>query len=134
MTCRSFTLACAFSALTFLLTSDLASQTSQSPLDTLRLTKVPFDSLIMRFRAPELERRKEERRVIQRRAYAEALFEVTGGENVLGLLSYLKGLLQLRYWLNQPTLYITPPNPRFGIRGVPIPEDWSWPEDPWKRE
>lgn len=104
---------------------------------------------IARLTSPELEARKARRRALQQKGYADILFHVLRRDGLWGLFSYFRLSSQLEYSLPQNTLYIylpvkTSPTRRdssvWGFTGapsgpmaVPLNEDRSFPEDPWRR-
>ena len=104
--------------------------------DSLAITKMRnLHQYLLNIRSPELARRKEERRVLQRQGYARMLMDVLNDDGLSALLSYVKVKLQLDFVLsNQPPIYLMRGDPKFGIQELVIPEDWSFPADPWNRE
>ena len=82
----------------------------------------------------ELKHQKQIRREFQRRGYSNILLDVINQDGLSALLSYLRVSLQIEYSLLHKTFWIVPPDPRWGIPGIPFPDDWSFPEDPWKKE
>ena len=104
---------------------------------------------IARLTSPELEARKARRRALQQRGYADILFHVLRRDGLWGLLSYVRLSSQLEYALPQNTLNTYLPltysparrdsskwgftGPPSGLMAVPLYEDRSFPEDPWRR-
>ena len=100
-------------------------------------------------KTPELEQRMEARRRIQKSGYCHTLAAVVGRDGLGALLSYIRMRLHLEFTLPNDQLYAYFPNPikeeRIpGVPGfttfgspwivVPLEEDRTIPDDPWKRE
>ncbi len=127
--------------------------------DTARVARVreesaAQDSLAAAVRAaiaemttPEMEARKARRRHLQQQGYASILSQTLRSDGLLALLMYARVSLQLEYSLPRNTLYVYVPirqsTPRDSTGGhfatfgggpmaVPLKEDRSFPEDPWK--
>ncbi len=90
--------------------------------------------MVRRMHTPLLDRRKEERRVIQRCGQADVLIDSQRKDGLSALTSFMKATLQIEFTLPHNTLWIVPPVPDLAIPGIPIPEDWGYPANPWKRE
>jgi hypothetical protein len=97
--------------------------------------------------SPELEKRKSDRRRVQRRGYAAVLAGVVRRDGLGALLAYARLRLQLEYSLPHDVLIAYYPVlrreslqdslPGFttfgsGLYGVPLREDRSFPRDPWE--
>jgi hypothetical protein len=110
-----------------------------------------------RLTTPKLEEKKQLLLSHQRRGYANTLAEVICGDGFTALVSYLRARLQIEYSMshelvmvdisarhtqppdslsllprNKPTI-ILPTRPRQPMM-IGLDIDWSFPEDPWKRE
>ena len=98
---------------------------------------------------PESKRRKQERREVQRHGYTSTLLQVVRQDGISALIAYARMRLQIEYSLDQAPIYYKasaefPGGPSsallqsytFGSEPVyiAIPEDWSFPRDPWKKE
>lgn len=96
---------------------------------------------------PELEQRKARRRQLQQHGYASVLSQTLRSDGLWGLIMYTRLSLQLEYSLPRNTLYVYVPVNRPAARdstgghfatfgggpmAVPLHEDRSFPEDPWK--
>jgi hypothetical protein len=114
---------------------------------------------LARLSTPELEERKHLLRSFQRKGYASTLAEVLRGDGISALASYLRTRLQIEYSIShevvmvdisardgqpartdslnhflrsKPTI-VFPAKPREPLLwGFDI--DWTFPENPWKRE
>lgn len=97
---------------------------------------------------PELEDRKARRRLLQQHGYASILSQTLRSDGLWSLIMYTRVSLQLEYSLPRNTLFVYVPirQPasrdstgghfttfRSGPMAVPLHEDRSFPEDPWKR-
>jgi hypothetical protein len=84
---------------------------------------------IDRFATPEFRERKMERREFQKAGYTNILHDVLGLDPVGALLSFVRTRLQIGYALPHNTIYF-----RTLSGGImPLPEDWSFPADPWMK-
>lgn len=107
-----------------------------------------FREAVRRLRTPEFERRVIARRRMQQRHYAEVLYEMALGDAPGAMLTTLRSRAQLKLQLPDNTLYVSipveqPPAPRSGLPGstgspsppmsIPLPEDRTFPVDPWSR-
>ena len=93
-----------------------------------------YDRMVIRNYTPLIERRKEERRAIQRRGYAEVAMDAKRWDGLSALISIVKAKLLIEFTLPHNTLWIVAPIPGMAMSGIPIPEDWTYPADPWKRQ
>lgn len=106
-----------------------------------------FRTAVASLSTPELKRRNAMRRMLQRQTYTEILEQSLRDDGLGALLAYLKGMLQLEFSLPRNTLYYYVPmaDPAYrdtlpgtffrassGPFVIPLPEDRSFPEDPWK--
>jgi hypothetical protein len=98
---------------------------------------------------PALEERKARRRALQRQGYASLLSHTLEQDGLWALITYTRVSLQQEYSLPRNTLVVyvpvrQPPErdtsammrttaPRSGPVAVPLVEDRSFPEDPWKK-
>jgi hypothetical protein len=98
---------------------------------------------------PELEARKARRLTLQRQGYASILSQTLRHDGLWALLTYTRTSLQLEYSLPRNTLVVYVPvrqptirrdssafqplSARSGPMAVPLPEDRSFPEDPWRK-
>jgi hypothetical protein len=105
-------------------------------------------SAMARMTTPELERRKAQRLLLQREGYASVLAQTLRSDGLQALITYTRVSLQLEYSLPRNILYVyvpvrQPPDRdstgthfygyRSGPIAVPLHEDRSFPEDPWKK-
>ncbi|MBX2992505.1 MAG: hypothetical protein KF749_15235 [Bacteroidetes bacterium] len=119
-----------------LLYSRSASQSpslSQSDLDSLAQA---FNIQISELTSPQLEERKRIRREMQQKGYAIVLTDVLAGDGVNAIISYLKTKLQIEFAIShQPlSLRITIDRGEGKVWDIPLPDDWTFPDDPWKKE
>lgn len=79
-----------------------------------------------------LGRRQQERRALQRRGYAEILYENIHRDPLNALISCLKMKVQMDLSLSQGFLFwILPPDPTVNRPGIAFEEDQAFPIDPW---
>ncbi|HLB01375.1 MAG TPA: hypothetical protein VJO14_08315 [Bacteroidota bacterium] len=79
------------------------------------------------FATPEYYDRKKTRREFQRTGYMNMLHDILALDAVSALLSFIRIRLQIEYSLPHYTIYF-----RTVTGGLmPLPEDWTFPEDPW---
>lgn len=96
---------------------------------------------------PELEARRARRRTLQQEGYASLLSHALRSDGLWALVTYSRVSLQMEYSLPRTTLYVYVPirrppgrdstGQRFytfgsGPMAIPLHEDRSFPEDPWK--
>jgi hypothetical protein len=120
-----------------------------------RVSESMQDSLAQQFRSavagltnPQLEERKATRRLFQQRAYAEILEKTLASDGLGALIAYLRAQLRLEFFLPRNTLFtyirINAPARRDNLPGklfqqetgpyaIPLPEDRSFPADPWSK-
>lgn len=99
-------------------------------IDTLTAWSDYSTTFFSRLRLPERDYRKFIRRDLQRRGYANVLSSLLDGDGLSALLSFVRTKLQLEYSLDHyPIFYRTPKGEL-----LVIPEDWSFPADPWKKD
>jgi len=79
------------------------------------------------FETPELRARKAQRRKFQRAGYANVLHDVLALDAAGALLSFIRCRLQVEYSLPHNTIYFQDTNRTLW----PLPEDWTFPADPW---
>jgi len=79
------------------------------------------------FATPEFYERKEARRQLQRAGYTTILHDVLALDPVGALFSFFRTRLQIEYSLPHNTIYFRT------VSGglIPLPEDWTFPADPW---
>ena len=79
------------------------------------------------FATTEFRSRLARRREFQRAGYAAVLHDLLAFDPAGALLSFLRVRLQLEYSLPHNTIYF------HDVNGAswPLPEDWSFPADPW---
>jgi hypothetical protein len=79
------------------------------------------------FATPEFRERKKIRREFQRAGYANMLHDILSLDGLGALLSFIRTRLQIEYSLPHNTIYFP------DVRGNlwPLPEDWTFPADPW---
>jgi hypothetical protein len=120
-----------------------------SPVDSeMEQRREDVRRAIQSISTPELEARKARRRLMQQRGYADILHHVLRRDGLSALISSARLTSQLEYSLPRNTLMLYIPVRRPPVRdstlppfysfssgpmGVPLPEDRSFPEDPWKR-
>ena len=79
-----------------------------------------------------LATRQQARRTLQRRGYAEILYENMHGDPLNALISYFKMKVQMDLSLSQGFLFwIVPPDPTVNRPGIAFEEDKKFPVDPW---
>ena len=98
---------------------------------------------------PESKRRKQERREVQRHGYTSTLLQVVRQDGISALIAYARMRLQIEYSLDHAPIYYKasvefPEGPSSALLRsytldpgpvyFTIPEDWSFPRDPWKKE
>ena len=106
--------------------------------------RVQLDTLT----SPAMEARKAERRTLQQRGYADVLAAVLDDDGVGAFLSLARMNAQIEYTMSHRTLFVfgavapsdssrqLPPflfTYKSGPWQLPLSDDWSMPEDPWKR-
>ncbi len=105
-------------------------------------------SAVASMTTPELEKRMARRREMQQHGYASVLSQTLRSDGLWALLMYGRVSLRLEYSLPRNTLYVYVPVRQPAVRdstaghfatfgggplAVPLKEDRSFPEDPWKR-
>ena len=95
-----------------------------------------FNIKISKLTSPALEQRKHIRREMQCKGYANVLMDLVEGDGFSAIISYIRTQLHIEYSISHQALYVSVP-----IQGgegkmwsVPLPDDWSFPIDPWKKE
>lgn len=83
---------------------------------------------------PEVKKRQGIRRAFQQRGYCNVLYDILNQDGLGAFISLVKVNLQLEYSLVHKTVWIIPPDPKGRFPGIPFPEDWSFPADPWKKK
>ena len=98
--------------------------------------------------SPQLEERESLRRSLQQRGYASVVYDLCRNDPLSALLSHLRTAAQLRWFIPHTTLYVylpvRQPPQQSRMRGftgapsppiaVPLRDDWSFPEDPWRKD
>jgi hypothetical protein len=105
-------------------------------------TTINYDSLarifsqrLAKISTPAYEQRRRLQREFQQRGYANVLMDVITLDGLSALASYVKTKLQIEYSLLHTTLFAYFSVPHTGKQvAIPLPEEWSFPEDPWKKE
>lgn len=122
----------------------IGSAPSFTPDDS---TAEAFRHAVRRMSSPELEARKVHRLALQRRGYAAILHEVLRRDPIAALFTTVRTKAQLDIHLPQNTLYVFVPvnapertskfqvfsPPASGPMMIPLFEDRSFPEDPWRK-
>jgi hypothetical protein len=101
------------------------------------------------FSTPKLEQRNAARLFIQRRGYVSVLEGVLRDDPIDAILCYIRMRLHLEFSLPHDVLVeyepiVRPPKRSDGVPdfftygdqwlAVPLPEDWTFPDDPWRKE
>jgi hypothetical protein len=101
------------------------------------------------FSTPKLEQRNAARLSLQRRGYVSVLEGVLRDDPVDAILCYIRMRLHLEFSLPHDMLVeyepiVRPPKRHDGVPdfftygdqwfSVPLPEDWTFPEDPWRKQ
>lgn len=129
----------------------MASAQPKPPDDDVRADSLAraYREASRTFTTPELERRMAARRAVQRNGYCASLAGVLRRDAVDALFSYLRMRLQLEFSLPHDQLFAYVPS-RYVVEAlpgvppvvgapnamtvVPLSEDRSFPQDPWKRK
>ena len=102
------------------------------PAPVLPDTAVSIDRYVREnvdlFETNEFRARKTVRRKFQRAGYANTLHDVLAFDAVGALLSFIRTRLQIEYSLPHNTIWF---RTDAGVL-MPLPEDWTFPADPWK--
>lgn len=80
----------------------------------------------------DLVRQMQVRNRYQRHDYPGILYDALREDGLSALLSYLKLRLHVAYSMPHKKYWIIEPYP--GFEGIPYPDEWNTPADPWKRE
>ena len=88
--------------------------------------------------SPELEERKARRRALQQRGYATALQSSLEGDGLSALLVMLRAHLQIALHIPHTPLSVyylikRPPGWPDLYYEVVLTDDWSFPDDPWRK-
>lgn len=85
---------------------------------------------------PALKVQQQQRRTFQQRGYCNILLDVLNQDVLSALFSLLRVNLHIDYAVPHRVFWIIPPEEALGIviPGIPFPDDWSFPEDPWSGE
>jgi hypothetical protein len=81
---------------------------------------------------PKLKEQLRVRHTFQQRGYTSILLDVLNQDGLSALISFFKVNLHVEYSMTHKVFWIIPPDPRSGNPGIPFPDDWSFPTDPWK--
>lgn len=82
----------------------------------------------------DFKKMKLERTKYYQRGYIRILRDYNDLDAFSVLISYVKTILNVEFGMIHKTFWIVAPNRRLGIKGVPYPDDWNFPSDPWRRE
>jgi hypothetical protein len=90
---------------------------------------------IAKLTSPQLEQRKRVRAAMQRSCYTHVLSEMLLDDGLSAIISFLKAKLNIEYSLSHRPLSILVRIERSGGKVWPItlPDDWTFPVDPWKK-
>jgi hypothetical protein len=107
-----------------------APQTTMELLDSAMGVRELILANMDRFATPEYLHWKASLRSFQREHYASILMHVRKGDAGGALLSYLRMKLRLEFSMNHKPITFR------NARGeeIPLPQDWSFPRDPWATE
>ena len=119
----------------FLTVFVIASVVAQSPssenwVDSLTKLSDYTPAFLARRYIPLLEHRKSILRDFQRRGYANVLLNVVEQDGFSALISFIKMKLQIEYSLDHSPIVYRISRDHIEI----VPQDWSFPVDPWKRD
>jgi hypothetical protein len=81
----------------------------------------------------EMKKQTSIRRAFQQRGYTNVLYDVLNQDGLGALISFITLNLHIEYSMPHKVFWIYPADPRSGFPGIPFPDDWSFPSDPWKR-
>lgn len=111
--------------------SAIAQSISNRNLDSLaRLYNISVSKLT----SPELEERKRIRREMQRSCYANVLSDVLAHDALSALISYVKVKLQIEYSISHRPILLFARQGDGRMEPFVLSDDWTFPEDPWKKE
>jgi hypothetical protein len=79
------------------------------------------------------KKQQKVRREFQQRGYSNVLYDVLNQDGLSALFSFIKVNLHIEYSMPHITYWIFPTYPRIGGPAFPCPDDWSFPENPWKK-
>jgi hypothetical protein len=120
------------------LTLSRGQDTSRPDLQGTDSLSRGFARALREITSPELEERKALRRSLQQRGYATALQSSLEGDGLSALLAILRAHLQIA--LNIPHTPLTvhylikrPPGWPDLYYEVVLTDDWSFPDDPWRK-
>jgi hypothetical protein len=111
-----------------------ANQSDKICLDSLQKISDYILLHIDEMAPPGYKKQKEIRRNFQQKGYTNILYDVLNQDGLSALISFLKVNLHIEYSMNHKTYWIFPPIPRNGDPGIPFPDDWSFPPDPWRKK
>jgi hypothetical protein len=85
---------------------------------------------------PDLRAQQQKRRRFQQRGYGEVSVDLLRQDGLGALVSYLRCTLWVAYSMPHRIFWIIPPQEAMGsvIPGIPFPDDWSFPPDPWSKD
>jgi hypothetical protein len=83
-----------------------------------------------------LMEQQQKRKTFQRKGYANMVYEILGRDGLGALFSFIRTRLHVEYSMAHKIYWIVPPMVTMGsvIPGVPFPDVWSFPEDPWSKQ
>jgi hypothetical protein len=95
--------------------------------DTSASLEAHIRANVKAYATPEYRARKTQRREFQRAGYAGVLHDILALDAAGALLSYIRTRLQIEYSLPHNTIYFRD-DPG---KSWALPEDWTFPADPW---
>ena len=120
--------------------------TDSGPDRQLDSLNAAYKAALSKLTSPQFEERKRVLRGYQQRGYVDVLSHAVELDGLSALLAYARVKSQIAYSIPHHRLYlyipvIQPPNrephlPGFTGApsppiGIPLPDDWSFPADPW---
>lgn len=93
-----------------------------------------FNAKISKLTSPVLEERKRTRLAMQRRGYSDVLMNVLSHDAAGAIFSYVRMRLHIEYSISHRPVYLKIPISGGKTMDVLLPDDWSFPPDPWKKE
>jgi len=93
-----------------------------------------FNKELSSFTSPILEERKRTRVMLQRRGYSDVLMNILSEDALSAVFSYVRTLLQIEYSISHRPVYLRIPISGGGTVNIPLPDDWSFPADPWRKD
>jgi hypothetical protein len=116
----------------------MAQGTARPDLQGTDSLSAGFARALRGMTSPELEERKASRRALQQRGYATALQASLEGDGFSALLAALRAHLQIALHIPHTPLTVhylikRPPGWPDLYYEVVLADDWSFPEDPWRK-